>query len=241
MSNTYVCIRDCEYGKGTFATRFIPAYTCILSESPLCTHVRDTPYAFTQFAHEKLLKLHHESSTDPVLDAFRMNAFQISYDTCAVYYRASRINHCCISNCHVNIHGDKLCVYTMQPIQRGDPITINYIDNYLLSYGIRAYRLKRSWNFECHCELCSDIPRRKLYDQFVYAGMQPDVDVVTSILERLRIPKTHVIHRKICMQVCSRLARQSNKSKMHIDFYYGRCIRGFDRDVREPGVDTVQE
>ena len=234
-SSRFTEIRECEHGKGTYATQFIPAYTIILIESPLCTHINNTDYTFTQYAHDKILKLHHESTTDPVLDAFRMNAFQISRDVCAVYYRASRVNHCCISNCHVNFRGNVLYLYTMQPIQKGDPITINYMDNYLMSYGLRTYRLKRSWNFECQCVLCSDTHRRQLYDKFVFAAANSNTQIadLMMLFSQLRIPRTHVIARKVLSQVCCDIAWQRGNSKRHIDFHYSRCIRGFNRSVHE--------
>jgi len=69
------------------------------------------------------------------------------------YPQAALINHSCDPNCHVNFRGQLLRISVLKPIQKGEEITINYID-VAQTREARQSQLKASYYFTCKCARC---------------------------------------------------------------------------------------
>lgn len=86
------------------------------------------------------------------------------------YDKFSFVNHSCGGNCAVNFTAqDGLQLVAARRLQKGEEITVNYLDPYIHRGGLgflRAQRqaaLRRCWGFRCACEVCS-LEGRQLRD-----------------------------------------------------------------------------
>jgi tetratricopeptide (TPR) repeat protein len=71
-----------------------------------------------------------------------------------LWIKPSFFNHSCAPNCHYQIFGDLMFVFTNRAIQRDQELTIGYVDP-RLSYTKRTQILLQFGNgFECLCERC---------------------------------------------------------------------------------------
>lgn len=234
-------VRECEFGRGVFSTCFMPAYTKVLEEIPLCTMQYGDLIQFSPEVSEKLLNLCHETNTgeDPAMSAFHMNAFSVDPDSgeSSVYFLASMFNHDCLPTCHVYILDGRLYIYTMQAVQRGQQLTISYINSFLLTREHRRRLLMTSWNFDCMCSLCSDNFRSRRYSQFVDACKCPGlytVQEMENMMDAISIPRTHYVRRVTLSIQCSKQLSYSNKSDKFLIGRYHQSIRRFHRDVKDP-------
>lgn len=238
--NRFAEVRECEFGRGVYSTQFIPAYTKILEEDPLCTMQYGDLIQFPPDVAEKLLSLHHtDSEEDPVMVAFNMNAFSVDPDSgqSSVYFEGSMFNHECIPKCHVFILDGRLFVYTMQPVQKGEHLTISYINSFVLTREQRRKILSRSWNFDCMCCLCSDNFRSRRYSQFVDACRCPgmySIQEMEDMMDTILIPKTHYIRRVTLALSCLKQVSVSGKTNKFLLYRYHRSVRRFHKDVKDP-------
>ncbi|KAF5552067.1 n-lysine methyltransferase SMYD2 [Fusarium phyllophilum] len=126
---------------------------------------------------EKVLSLHgdyhglgsrlHEVDGSPVIDTFQVhdiiqrNAFglgqqaedeDVSNASTGLWIRASYINHSCIPNAKKDFVGDLIIFRATKRIAAGEEITHSYDES--SDYEARKANIRRTWNFECHCQLC---------------------------------------------------------------------------------------
>lgn len=76
----------------------------------------------------------------------------------AVYETISRINHSCAPNSIWHFKKEDVYVKEVRAkkkIEKGMEITASYIYEEFMSRSERREKLKRVWNFECNCKLCS--------------------------------------------------------------------------------------
>ncbi|KAJ2974848.1 hypothetical protein NUW58_g8527 [Xylaria curta] len=95
-----------------------------------------------------------------VRDKIDVNCFQLfihgagekgaSHVTC--YPDIARFNHDCRPNVHYRITNTTITTIAVRDIQRGEELTVSYIDVFLPSRERK--RTIRSWGFECACALC---------------------------------------------------------------------------------------
>jgi hypothetical protein len=97
------------------------------------------------------IKEYEQSSQDQTIDT-NVKGF---------YDKFSFVNHSCGGNCAVNFTaGDGLQLVAARRILKGEEITVNYLDPYILRGELgflRAQRqatLRRCWGFRCACEVC---------------------------------------------------------------------------------------
>ncbi|KLO81852.1 uncharacterized protein LW93_7009 [Fusarium fujikuroi] len=126
---------------------------------------------------EKVLHLHgdyhglrgklQEVDGSPVIDTFQIhdivqrNAFGLGQQTkdedvsnasTGLWIRASYINHSCIPNTKKDFVGDLIIFRATRRIAAGEEITHSYDES--SDYGARKANIRRTWNFECRCQLC---------------------------------------------------------------------------------------
>ncbi|KLP08883.1 unnamed protein product [Fusarium fujikuroi] len=126
---------------------------------------------------KKVLRLHGEyhgiggklQEVDglPVIDTFQIhdiiqrNAFglgqqtedeDVSNTSTGLWIRASYINHSCIPNTKKDFVGDLIIFRATRRIAAGEEITHSYDES--SDYGARKANIRRTWNFECRCQLC---------------------------------------------------------------------------------------
>ncbi|SCO76078.1 uncharacterized protein FRV6_00290 [Fusarium oxysporum] len=126
---------------------------------------------------EKVLRLHgdyhglggklQEVDGSPVIDTFQVhdiiqrNAFGLGQQTededvsnasTGLWIRASYINHSCIPNAKKDFVGDLIISRAMRRIAAGEEITHSYDES--SDYEARKANIRRTWNFECCCQLC---------------------------------------------------------------------------------------
>ncbi|KAM0342585.1 hypothetical protein ACHAPU_009440 [Fusarium lateritium] len=104
----------------------------------------------------------------PIIDTFQIhdiiqrNAFgpgqqtedeDISNASTGLWIRASYINHSCIPNSKKDFIGDLLIFRATRRITAGEEITHSYDES--SDYGIRKAMIRKTWNFECRCQLCT--------------------------------------------------------------------------------------
>ncbi|KAI6758424.1 hypothetical protein HG530_010664 [Fusarium avenaceum] len=104
---------------------------------------------------------------DPIIDTFQIhdivqwNAFglgqqtedeDISNASTGLWIRASYINHSCVPNSKKDFIGDLVIFRATRRIAAGEEITHSYDES--SSYEVRKAAIRRSWNFECRCQLC---------------------------------------------------------------------------------------
>ncbi|EXK26844.1 hypothetical protein FOMG_16649 [Fusarium oxysporum f. sp. melonis 26406] len=126
---------------------------------------------------EKVLRLHgdyhglggklQEVDGSPVIDTFQVhdiiqrNAFGLGQQTededvsnasTGLWIRASYINHSCIPNAKKDFVGDLIIFRAIRRIVTGEEITHSYDES--SDYEARKTNIRRTWNFECRCQLC---------------------------------------------------------------------------------------
>ncbi|KAG5659744.1 hypothetical protein KAF25_002303 [Fusarium avenaceum] len=104
---------------------------------------------------------------EPIIDTFQIhdivqrNAFglgqqtedeDISNASTGLWIRASYINHSCVPNSKKDFIGDLVIFRATHRIVAGEEITHSYDES--SSYEVRKAAIRRSWNFDCHCQLC---------------------------------------------------------------------------------------
>ncbi|KAG5821425.1 hypothetical protein H9Q74_000321 [Fusarium xylarioides] len=108
----------------------------------------------------------HEVDGLPVIDTFQVhdiiqrNAFglgqqaedeDVSNASTGLWIRASYINHSCIPNAKKDFVGDLIIFRATKGIAAGEEITHSYDES--SDYQARKANIRRTWNFECHCQL----------------------------------------------------------------------------------------
>ncbi|KAF4495035.1 N-lysine methyltransferase SMYD2 [Fusarium agapanthi] len=126
---------------------------------------------------EKVLSLHgdydglgrklEQVDGSPVIDTFQVhdviqrNAFSLGQQTededvsnasTGLWIRASYINHSCIPNTEKDFVGDLIIFCAIRRIAAGEEITHSYDES--SGYEARNANIRRTWNFECRCQLC---------------------------------------------------------------------------------------
>jgi SET domain-containing protein len=119
---------------------------------------------------------------EPIIDTFQIhdivqrNAFgpgqqtedeDISNASTGLWIRASYINHSCIPNSKKDFISDLVVFRATRRIQAGEEITHSYDES--SDYELRKTTIRRSWDFECRCQLCvveeaesEDLRRRRI-------------------------------------------------------------------------------
>lgn len=108
-----------------------------------------------------------QADGEPIIDTFQIhdivqrNAFGLGHQTededisnasTGLWIRASYINHSCIPNSKKDFIGDLVIFRATRRIAAGEEITHSYDES--SSYEARKAAIRRSWNFECRCQLC---------------------------------------------------------------------------------------
>jgi hypothetical protein len=161
-------------GQGLIAVQDISKGTRIISEKPLFRIPR-SGIGIEQPALEKaidrklsllsqdgqraFLSLYNNAPGDsyPLSGIVKTNALPLG--TCAseggLFPEASRINHACVPNCqHTwNDNIGEETIHAVRRISKGEEITISYADTG--TFESRRRHLKKSFAFNCTCELCS--------------------------------------------------------------------------------------
>lgn len=79
-----------------------------------------------------------------------------------VFFRAGRLNHSCVPNCHAAWDPDlqMLCVHAIREIQRGEELYIHYdaFDLFFARQGKRIAQQREKYGFDCSCPACSAPP-----------------------------------------------------------------------------------
>ena len=160
-------------GQGLIAVHDISKGTRILSDKPLFRVERygsAPPVALERAISSELDKLSqddrrtflslHNNEPDPsypLTGIVKTNALPLGTDASegGLFPQASRINHACVPNCqHTwNDNIGEETIHAVRPISKGEEITISYAD--IGTFESRRRHLKRSFGFDCTCELCS--------------------------------------------------------------------------------------
>ncbi|KAF2825542.1 SET domain-containing protein [Ophiobolus disseminans] len=167
-------------GKGLIAASDIPMGTRIISEKPFVTvptQVRTMEQQWIRVYQQVLaLSVHQKreflamdnvypytNPTEEYHGIFRTNALPIGSDLGGggVFLHACRINHACDPNAtnFWNENLDKLTIHAIRDIQKGEEITISYLEA-TRNKKARAKDLKQLFKFVCLCQLCS-LPRQQ--------------------------------------------------------------------------------
>jgi hypothetical protein len=170
-------------GQGLIATSKIPKGTRILSEAPIFKVSYNVPdfKIINNFIIKELKRLnkthqraffslHNAYGRDnsPFLGIARTNALPLGCGAGegGIFLEASRINHSCRNNSQNtwNENIGRLTIHALRDIEEGQEITISYLGS-MMEYAERQRSLKRSFFFDCRCELCSiPVARRKESD-----------------------------------------------------------------------------
>jgi SET and MYND domain-containing protein len=77
----------------------------------------------------------------------------------AVYHELSMFNHSCQPNCVLSFVGSTICIKTIRSIEKGEELTISYID-VAEPRETRRKTLRERYFFTCQCPLCQDKVRQ---------------------------------------------------------------------------------
>lgn len=171
-SKLYILTPVLGKGQGLIAVQDISKGTRILSEKPL---FRIPSFGLEQPDIEKVItsKLNPLSQDDqrtflslhnntlgapyPLAGIAKTNALPLGPNALegGLFPEASRINHACLPNCqHTwNDNIGEETIHAARRISKGEEITINYLD--IGPFESRRRSLKKSFGFDCTCELCS--------------------------------------------------------------------------------------
>jgi len=162
-------------GLGFIATSKILKGTRLLSESPIFKVPRDMDNSrltavksivvralktATKDQQRDFFSLHnaHGKKYGPFLGIAMTNALPLGSDARegGLFLEASRINHSCSHNAQNtwNSNSNQLTIHVFKDVEVGQEITISYLDG-SKSYEARQNALKRSFGFNCDCQLCS--------------------------------------------------------------------------------------
>ncbi|RFU77846.1 set domain-containing 5 [Trichoderma arundinaceum] len=166
-------------GQGLIATSRILKGTRILSEAPLFKVPRNTSdlkvvndlivkavKGLDKAQQRAFLSLHNAHGRDkqPFLGISRTNALPLGSEARegAIFLEASRINHACRHNAQNtwNENIRRLTIHAVRDIEEGEEITISYLGA-TSDYAERQAFLKRTFFFDCGCELCSLPPAQR--------------------------------------------------------------------------------
>jgi hypothetical protein len=160
-------------GQGLIAAQDISKGTRILSDKPLFRIERfglAEPAALEKALVSKLdllsqddrrtfLSLHNNTpdGSYPLAGIVKTNALPLGTNASegGLFPQASRINHACVPNCqHTwNDNIGEETIHAVRHISKGEEITISYAD--IGTFESRRRHLKKSFSFDCTCELCS--------------------------------------------------------------------------------------
>jgi len=113
----------------------------------------------SQDGRRAFLSLYNNTPGDsyPLSGIVRTNALPLgtSASEGGLFPEASRINHACVPNCqHTwNDNIGEETIHAVRHISKGEEITISYADTG--TFESRRRHLKKSFAFDCTCELCS--------------------------------------------------------------------------------------
>jgi hypothetical protein len=161
-------------GQGLIAVQDISKGTRIMSEKPLFRIPR-SGFGMEQPAIEKaidrklnllsqdgqmaFLSLYNNApgGSYPLSGIVKTNALPLGTSATegGLFPEASRINHACVPNCqHTwNDNIGEETIHAVRSISKGEEITISYADTG--TFESRRRHLKKSFAFDCTCELCS--------------------------------------------------------------------------------------
>lgn len=72
----------------------------------------------------------------------------------AIFSHAAFINHSCLPNVEKRFIGDVIIIRATRPIAKGKEILLNYAPGEFNDARSRRAGFKRTWQFECDCQLC---------------------------------------------------------------------------------------
>ncbi|KAL4860602.1 hypothetical protein BDV12DRAFT_204871 [Aspergillus spectabilis] len=172
-------------GKGLVATERIAKGTRILSESPIFRVPRDKPSikalegivknevnrltAKQQAVFFDLTNIYGDAHSH-ALGIARTNVLPLvgaAKSSSGLFLDASRINHSCRHNAQNtwNENIGQVTIHALRDINAGTEITISYLDS-TPAFEERQHQLRKTFQFECKCELCSLPPaERKISDE----------------------------------------------------------------------------
>lgn len=160
-------------GQGLVAVQDIPKGMRILSDKPLFrterfgsahpadleTTIASKVNLLSQDDRRGFLSLYNNASHSsyPLSGIVKTNALPLGTNASegGLFPEASRINHACVPNCqHTwNDNIGEETIHAVRPISKGEEITISYAD--IGTFENRRRHLKKSFGFDCTCELCS--------------------------------------------------------------------------------------
>ncbi|KAI9752906.1 MAG: hypothetical protein M4579_005424 [Chaenotheca gracillima] len=166
-------------GQGLVTTTKILKGTRILTESPAFRVPRDVSdiEAVEQVVNREVDRLSkarqqafhslsniHGTGASSALGIARTNVLPLGADARegGLFLEASRINHSCVHNAQNtwNTTLGQLTIHVFKDLEEGEEITISYLEG-SESYVARQQRLKKSFGFDCTCELCSLPPDQR--------------------------------------------------------------------------------
>lgn len=181
-------IKPTKNGLGMIASRNIKRGELILAEKPLIKikqnvpklqlsiHIEDQVSKLNYQDKEKIFELHDNQIPKSLVGIFKTNGYMLGKKSlfCGLFYTMARMNHSCLPNAtHHWVESENLQkVFALKDISLGEEIYTSYINLYEDTLG-RKRILKKSFNFDCTCELCvkessdmekSDERRKKLKD-----------------------------------------------------------------------------
>lgn len=158
-------------GYGAFATKDIEKDTIIMSEEPLFrAALMEVFIEFENLPADKRAEYRtlfgwQGVSDDEILAIFKTNRFETTEGKGGIFLKSSRFNHAChpFSTCtysYNKVQG-RLITITLQPIQKGEEITISYCGT--------PSTLYENYGFYCDCQACPPPAKAKAEADF-YRG-----------------------------------------------------------------------
>lgn len=162
-------IKQSKNGLGMFATRNINRGELILNEKPLVKLKQNVPklqlsryieHQVSKLGEQdkaKIFELHDNQSSKSLVGIFKTNGYMLGKKSeyCGLFYVMARVNHSCRPNAThhwVESEGAQK-VFALKNIDSGEEICTSYIDPFEDTLN-RKKILKKSFDFECSCELC---------------------------------------------------------------------------------------
>lgn len=162
-------IKQTKNGLGLLASRNIKRGELILAEKPLIKIKQNVPKLQLNFHVEnqvsklsdqdkaKIFELHDNQIPKSLVGIFKTNSYMLGKKSqfCGLFYKMARMNHSCLPNAsHHWVESENLQkVFALKDISLGEEICTSYINLYEDTLG-RKRILKKSFYFDCTCELC---------------------------------------------------------------------------------------
>lgn len=170
-------IKQSKNGLGMFAAQSITRGQIILSEKPLIKLKQNVPklqlerYIDREVSKlcekdkEKIFELHDNQVPKSLVGIFKTNGYMLGKKSefCGLFHKMARINHSCKPNAthHWVESEDEQKVFALRNISIGEEISTSYIDLFQDTLS-RKRILKKSFDFDCICDLCVEADSFKM-------------------------------------------------------------------------------